>query len=167
MGKASLTRRRRKDDFEDCDSDDDGSDDELEQEIVAPAAASSRNVEEEINRVLTPLGLFAFGTEVPFLDILLGISAITQEHRAALSIFKEECSGDMSTGQLSQSREPTDAFLARDNGQEWASHDRDIDALWDEFVVDIVRLGEGVIKREDLVKPSGPLLWDNLLWDMG
>lgn len=145
------------DEFDDSDSEDDGSDDELEQEIVAPAAASSRNVEEEINRVLTPLGLSAFGTEVPFLDMLLGISAISEEHRAALSMFKEECIADMTTGQLSQSLEPTDAFLTRENGQEWASHDRDVDALWDEFVVDIVRIGGGVIKREDLVKPSGPL----------
>lgn len=63
----------------------------------------------------------------------------------------------MSTGQLSQSLEPTDEFLARTKGQERASHDKDKDALWDEFVVDVVRLGEGAIQRQDLVKPSGPL----------
>lgn len=144
------------DDFDDSDSDSDGSDDELEQEVAAPAA-SSRNVEEEITRVLTPLGLGAFGTDVPFLDVLLGISAISQEHRAALSMFQQECLGDMSTGQLSQSLEPTDEFLTRTKEQEWASHDEEIDALWDGFVVDVVRLGEGAIQRQDLVKPSGPL----------
>lgn len=63
----------------------------------------------------------------------------------------------MSTGKLSQSIEPTDAFLAREKKQEWASHDEDVDTMWNEFVGDIVKLGEGEIKRENLVKPSGPL----------
>lgn len=94
---------------------------------------------------------------MPFLELLLGVSAISDEHRVALSAFRDECLGGMSTGQLSQSLEPTDAFLTREKEQEWASHDAGIDAMWDEFVADIVKLGEGTINREDLVKPSGPL----------
>lgn len=51
----------------------------------------------------------------------------------------------------------TNTFLDRDSAAGWASNDRDIDDIWEVLVEDVVKLGSGTVKREDLVKTSGPL----------
>lgn len=50
-----------------------------------------------------------------------------------------------------------DDFLTQPAGEEWDTHDKEIDSEWASLVNDVVKLSEGVVNHKKMSKPSGPL----------
>lgn len=146
---------------EDVSENDGDSEDEPEQPpphslygLPAPAVAATAS--SQIERVLGGLGLSSLGTNLQAHELLMEISILAPNSRAALQNFRQKVQQDTEAGVLGEALEPIANFLQRRDPR-WCTHNRDIDSLWESFADDLVRLGESKIDREYLVKPSGPL----------
>lgn len=121
-----------------------------------PTPSVAATASNQVQRVLGGLGLSSLGTNLQAHELLMEISVLAPDSRAALQNFRQKVQQDTEAGVLGESLEPIANFLQRRDPR-WCTHDRDIDSLWESFADDLVRLGESKINREYLVKPSGPL----------